>query len=63
MKNLLNYYKGEMAQAQVKQAYFIDYYRTPPPEMRVGDWVQLNIYNISIQRPIKLFNYKNFSPY
>jgi len=39
MKNLLNYYKGEMAWAQAKQAYFADRYRAPPPEMRVGDWV------------------------
>ena len=31
--------------------------------MRVGDQVQLNIYNISIQRPIKLLNYKNLGPY
>ena len=31
--------------------------------MRVGDQVQLNIYNIFIQRPIKSLNYKNLSPY
>ena len=31
--------------------------------MRVGDQVQLDIYNISIQRPIKSLNYKNFNPY
>jgi hypothetical protein len=37
MKNLLNYYKGEMAWAQAKQAYFTNYYKTPPPEMRIGD--------------------------
>ena len=37
IKNLLNYYKGEMAWAQVKQAYFTDYYRTLLPEMRISD--------------------------
>ena len=37
IKNLLNYYKGEMAWAQAKQAYFMDRHRTPPPEIRVGD--------------------------
>ena len=37
MKNLLNYCKGEMAWAQVKQAYFANYYKTPPLKMRVGD--------------------------
>ena len=37
MKNLLNYYEGEMAWAQAKQAYFTDYYKTPPLEMRVSD--------------------------
>ena len=63
MKNLLNYCKGEMAWAQAKQAYFVNYYRTPPPEIYVGDWVWLNIYNISTQRLIKLLNYKNLSPY
>ena len=43
MKNLLDYCKGEMAWAQVKQAYFADRHRTPPPEMRVGDQVQLDV--------------------
>ena len=37
IKNLLNYCKGEMAWAQVKQAYFTNYYKTPPPEICVGD--------------------------
>ena len=37
IKNLLNYYKGEIAWTQVKQAYFTDCYKTPPLEMRVGD--------------------------
>ena len=63
MKDLLNYYKGEMAWAQVKQAYFTNHYRIPPPEIYVGDWVWLNIHNISTQRPIKSLNYKNLSPY
>ena len=31
--------------------------------MRVGDWVWLDIYNISTQRPIKLLDYKNLGPY
>ena len=39
IKNLLDYYKGEMAWAQAKYAYFTDRYRTPLLEMRVGDWV------------------------
>ena len=48
MKDLLDYYKGEMAQAQAKQAYFINYYKIPLPKIYIGDWVWLNIYNISI---------------
>jgi len=63
IKNLLNYYRGEMAWAQVKQAYFADCYRTPLLEMRVGDWVWLDVYNISTQRPIKSLDYKNLCPY
>jgi len=31
--------------------------------MRVGDWVWLDVRNISMQRPIKLLNYKNLGPY
>ena len=37
IKNLLNYCKGEIAWAQVKQAYFTNYYKTPPLEIYVGD--------------------------
>jgi hypothetical protein len=37
IKNLLDYYKREMAWAQVKQAYFTDHHRTPPLEMHVSD--------------------------
>ena len=63
IKNLLNYCKGKIAWAQAKQVYFANCYRTPPPEIHVGDWVWLNIHNISTQRPIKSLNYKNLSPY
>ena len=48
IKNLLNYCKGEMAWAQAKQAYFTNRHRMPPLEMHIGDWVWLNIHNISI---------------
>jgi hypothetical protein len=37
IKNLLDYCKGEMAWAQAKQAYFTNYYKMPPLEMRVGN--------------------------
>ena len=48
IKNLLNYCRGEMAWAQVKQAYFADRHRTPLLEMCVSDWVWLDTRNISI---------------
>ena len=37
IKNLLNYYKGEMAWAQVKQAYFTNHYKTLPLEIYISD--------------------------
>ena len=63
IENLLDYCKGEMAWAQVKQAYFANCYKTPPLEMHVGDQIWLNTHSISMQRPIKSLNYKNLSPY
>ena len=44
-------------------AYFANYYRILLLEIRVSDWVWLDIRNISMQRPIKLLNYKNLGPY